>query len=420
MTTRRTRGTTPERPQIRPVQPIPFEHEGRRLVVLQDPLGMTPQPLAVDASAASALALMDGSRTVPEIRAALTLQYGLQTTNAQLSRIVQALDDGLLLANGKFRDVMRRELEEYRAAEHRQMSHAGAVYPRAVSELDAEMERWREQSPPPDDFERAAGDLVGMICPHIDYGRGHKTYAELWQLAEPDLADVETVIILGTDHKGGDRSVTLTTRDYATPYGVLNTDGEIAKRMSDAIGPTAFDEELNHKWEHSIELAAVWLHNALRRIGRADAVSVVPILCGSFFRVTRDGARPDDAPALAATADTLERVARERRTLIIAAGDLAHSGPEFGDSIPLDDASKARVRSADAESLSAVCDGDAERFLDISRNEADRRRICGLSPIYLMLRALDGASGVRTGYEQCPADVANGSIVSIAGALMYR
>ena len=95
-------------------------------------------------------------------------------------------------------------------------------------------------------------------------------------------------------------------------------------------------------------------------------------------------------------------------------------GPAFGDSIPLDDVTKAKVRSEDAESLSAICDGDAGRFLDISRNESDRRRICGLPPIYIMLRLLGGASGVQMGYDQCPADAANGSIVSIAGALLYR
>ena len=414
----------PERPQLRPVEAIPFEHEGRRLIILRDPLEMTPQPMGIEAGAAPALALMDGSRTVPEIRVAAALQYGMQTTDRALYQVVRALDDALLLANGKFQLAIRRALDEYRSADHRPMSHAGAVYPRAVADLDADMARWREQSPPPDGVERpvgeSGGDLVGMVCPHIDYGRGHKTYAELWQLAEPDIADVETVIILGTDHKGGSGRVTPTAQSYATPYGALPTDGEIVKRLSDAIGATAFDEELHHTSEHSIELAAVWLHYALRKAGRENGVGVVPILCGSFYAITTDGAEPDDSPSLSAAIEALERLTRERRTLVIAAGDLAHVGPAFGDSIPLDEATKDRVKSQDAESLSAVCDGDAGRFLDISRNESDRRRICGLPPIYLMLRLLNGASGVQTGYDQCPADSGNGSIVSIAGALLYR
>lgn len=418
----------PERPRIRPVEAIPFEHEGRRLIALRDPLDMTPQPMGIEAGAAPALALMDGSRTVPEIRVAVALQYGMQTTDRALYQVVRALDDALLLANGKFQLAIRRALDEYRTADHRPMSHAGAVYPRAAADLDAEIARWRERNPPPTYSDGGAertgrepgGDLVGMVCPHIDYQRGHKTYAELWQLAEPDLADIETVIILGTDHRGGAGRVTPTAQSYATPYGALPTDGEVVQRLSDAIGPTAFEEELHHKSEHSIELAAVWLHHALREAGRADDVSVIPALCGSFYSITTEGAQPDDAPALAATIDVLERLTRERRTLIVAAGDLAHVGPAFGDSIPLDDVTKAKVRSEDAESLSAICDGDAGRFLDISRNESDRRRICGLPPIYIMLRLLGGASGVQMGYDQCPADAANGSIVSIAGALLYR
>ena len=308
----------PERPRIRPVEAIPFEHGGRRLIALRDPLDMTPQPMGIEAGAAPALALMDGSRTVPEIRVAAALQYGMQTTDRALYQVVRALDDALLLANGKFQLAIRRALDEYRTADHRPMSHAGAVYPHRVEDLDAEIARWREQTPPPPysnvGAERVVGerggDLVGMVCPHIDYQRGHKTYAELWQLAEPDIADVETVIILGTDHRGGAGRVTPTAQSYATPYGALPTDGEVVKRLADAIGPTAFEEELNHKSEHSIELAAVWLHHALREAGRSDGVSVVPALCGSFYSITTEGAQPDDAPDLAATIDVLERLTR--------------------------------------------------------------------------------------------------------------
>lgn len=114
----------PERPRIRPVEAIPFEHEGRRLIALRDPLDMTPQPMGIEAGAAPALALMDGSRTVPEIRVAVALQYGMQTTDRALYQVVRALDDALLLANGKFQLAIRHALDEYRTADHRPMSHA--------------------------------------------------------------------------------------------------------------------------------------------------------------------------------------------------------------------------------------------------------------------------------------------------------
>ena len=132
---------------------------------------------------------------------------------------------------------------------------------------------------------------------------------------------------------------------------------------------------------------------------RGRSVTLVPILCGSFHAFTSGEAEPDDEPRIAATLEVLDRVTSERRTLVIAAGDLAHVGPAFGDPRPLDEVAKAKVKSEDSQSISAICSGDSERFLEISREESDRRKICGLPPIYLMLRLLGrsarGAHGIR-------------------------
>ena len=75
-----------------------------------------------------------------------------------------------------------------------------------------------------EEAERATGDLVGMLCPHIDFARGHETYAQLWERARPSLHDVDLTIILGTDHSGGPGMITPTRQSYATPYGPLPTD----------------------------------------------------------------------------------------------------------------------------------------------------------------------------------------------------
>ena len=66
-----------------------------------------------------------------------------------------------------------------------------------------------------------------------------------------------------------------------------------------------------------------------------------------------------------------------------------------------------------------MCAGDAGAFFDLSREEGDARKICGLSAIYMALKLLEGATGKSLGYAQCPADVNGGSIVSIVGAALY-
>ena len=69
-------------------------------------------------------------------------------------------------------------------------------------------------------------------------------------------------------------------------------------------------------------------------------------------------------------------------------------------------------------SLEAICEGDAERFLDGIRLERDQRRVCGLTPIYLALKTLGNeVSGSVTAYDQCLADPMGGSLVSIAGVI---
>src|SRR5437879_3977633 len=75
-----------------------------------------------------------------------------------------------------------------------------------------------------------------------------------------------------------------------------------------------------------------------------------------------------------------------RRVGYVAAADLAHVGPALGDPAPMGADERELLKSADSELMRHVAAGDAGGFLDDLRAERDRRRICGLPPIYLMLR----------------------------------
>ena len=234
--------------------------------------------------------------------------------------------------------------------------------------------------------------------------------------AGEELSEFELVIILGTDHYGGPAQLTPTRQSYATPYGTLPTDQKVAASLEDALGQSAYDEELHHTSEHSIELAAVWLHHFLQ----GERLPVVPLLCGSFHGFVNRESKPEDDERLNEALGVLEEASLQRRTLVIAAGDLAHVGPAFGDRQPLDEVAKGKLSEEDAISLNAIDSGNADAFLEVSRSESDKRRICGLPPIYLLLKLVEGASGVSMAYSQCPADASNTSVVSIAGTLLYR
>ena len=76
-----------------------------------------------------------------------------------------------------------------------------------------------------------------------------------------------------------------------------------------------------------------------------------------------------------------------RRVAFVAGADLAHVGPRFGDPEPISADELQRVEREDRAMLGAVEAGDARGLLRrASPRDGDRRRICGLSPIYALLR----------------------------------
>ena len=384
--------------------------------MLRDPTGLVDESVLVPEALVALLMLCDGSRDVSALQAATMLRTGVQLTPSMIRDVLARLDEAMLLENGAFGQAYEEALRTYRDAPHRPLSHGVLVYPEGRDDLSRTIRRYCEDADSELGVDRRSGDLVGMVCPHIDYERGHETYAKLWRRAEPMLEDIELVVIFGTDHSGGSGRITPTRQSYRTPLGVLPTDTDIVEQLAEALGPElAFEEELHHAKEHSIELASVWLHYFMG--GRP--CPIVPILCGSFHQFVNGDGIAEDSEAIRGTLDVLTAAASSRKTLFMAAGDLAHVGPAFGDPMPIDAAGRARLEAQDRLSMDAVCVGDAEGFFSPSRAETDARKICGLPPIYMMLRCVPGARGEWLGYDQCVADAAGGSFVSIAGALMY-
>jgi AmmeMemoRadiSam system protein B len=130
----------------------------------------------------------------------------------------------------------------------------------------------------------------------------------------------------------------------------------------------------------------------------------VPLLASFVHECVARGespaGQPEIAAALDAVADAMATI--PRRYCIVAGADLAHVGPRFGDGWRAGRAQLARVRSEDRSLLAPVSAGDAEGFFQEALRQEDRNRICGLSPIYSLLRLLPGAGGTMLHYEQWP------------------
>ena len=404
-------------PKLRPLEPQWVVHQGQEYVCLQDPLGLAEQAVLIPQHLAPLLALCDGTRDLRTLRSGLALRTGIQLTESRITEFLEGLDAALLLESSDFQRASAQALKEYREADHRRPSHAGLVYPAEPEALSSMLAEYESRAPASDTRMPSSAVLSGVVSPHIDYERGGLTYAQLWRECAPALDEIELVIVFGTDHSGSGGMLTLTRQSYATPLGVLPTEQDILDGLAAVLGTErAFAEEIHHISEHSIELALVWLHHQLA----GSAVPVVPVLCGSFHHFIEGTKDPADDDSMNHAVDFLREATAQRRTLVVAAGDLAHVGPAFGDAAPVDLVRRSGLAAQDEESIAAICSGDAQGFFELSRAESDERKVCGLPPIYLALRLLGGATGQSLGYAQCPADANGGSLVSIVGALLYE
>jgi AmmeMemoRadiSam system protein B len=402
-------------PKLRPVEARPISYKGDSFILLRDPLKLTDKTLLVPRVLGPALALCDGTREdTGALAASLAVRFGLQLDAAVLGELLTALDDAVLLDNDRFVFEKQRATEEYRNARFRPPAIAGASYPANPEGLRAMLQGFVDARQAPAAAATSFQDGRGLVSPHIDYPRGGPVYAEVWTRAAEMVREASLVILLGTDHCGGDATITLTKQNYATPFGVLPTARGIVDSLAEVVGPdAAFEGELRHRGEHSIELAAVWLHHI--REGRP--CELVPILCGSFSRFTKASDDPEQHTVINGLVELLKTHATSPNTVVVAAGDLSHVGPAFGGP-PVDLAGRARLKDADDELIEHICAGDAAGFLSAITRVEDRNNVCGVSPIYLALRMLGDCRGYNLGYDRCPADEEGTSLVSICGTLL--
>ena len=391
----------------------PVDYAGQRYLLLRDMLELTSGYLMVPRPLAPILSLCDGSHDHRELQAIMAVRYGVRVSQDEISGLIQALEQALMLDNEQFLEAEQAALTVYRQAPFRPLSCAPHVYPAEPEALRSQLNSYLEVSAAGGDGRPKSFAGRGLISPHIDYARGGPVYADVWKQAEEAARNADLVLIFGTDHYGLDR-FSLTRQNYATPYGVLETDQHLVNRLAEALGEqAAFSGEIRHRKEHSVELAAVWLHHV--REGRP--VDLVPVLCGSFYPFINGDEILETDPLVKNFITTLKSATAGKQVLTVAAADLAHVGPAFGGE-PLTDGGWEVLRTADERLIQEMLGGSPKGFIGEIQQVQDQFNVCGVSPIYLTLAALAPTQGVLAGYDTCPADPTNTSVVTICGMLL--
>lgn len=388
-----------QKPKIRNISVRRTYYQGEPVFLMQDNLHLTEAAIILPEALGPLVLLCDGSSTLSEIQAALEVRYGLRLTADVLQSLVNQFDQALLLEGETFEQANQRAITNYRAAPYRHPLSAGHSYPAEPEKLRQTLQGYLDQIN--DMVKTSPPTNRGMISPHIDYGRGGSVYAQVWASMAEAARQAELVIILGTDHNGGTpASLTLTCQNYATPLGVMPTDRALVERIAQALGPeTVFAGELLHQGEWSIELVLVWL----QYIRNSKPCPILPVLTGSFHQFVTGQARIDEETKFQTFLTLLRQEMAQRRTLIVASGDLAHLGPEF-DTPPLDKIAQTKMEQDDQALLASLHRGQADSFFDFMQTSQYERNICGFSPFYFAMSLLGQTQGEAIAYARCPAE----------------
>lgn len=391
-----------EYPRLRPVEAFPASVQGQQVICLRDPMQYTDAIVSVPPQTAAILELFDGRHSLLDIQEAFARRFGVLLFREQLLTVIHSLDECLLLDSPRFTDHRVAVEEDFRRAPHRPARLAGKGYPADAEALRRDLDGYFAAEDGPKDTPPSprAGRLTGLTVPHIDFPRGGSCYA--WGYRElSGAAPADRWIVLGTVHVPIARPFALTRKDFETPLGPAETDREFVEALVKRVGPGYLDDEFAHRAEHSIEFQGVFLRH-MTPPGRP--VRIVPILCGSYHRFVEERRPPTPADAMeefmAALRETMD--AQGGRSVLVVSADLAHVGPQFGDPRPLTPGQLREVEDADRQMLGFAEAGDAEGFFRAVAKDGDRRRICGLPPIYAALRLLDGHRGRLLRYGRWP------------------
>ncbi|MBU0515090.1 MAG: AmmeMemoRadiSam system protein B [Proteobacteria bacterium] len=395
-------------PRVRSLEVIPVRSQGRLGILLRDPQRLSECTIIVPENIFLIISLMDGRHTRRDIQEAYMRRYGELIYTEHIEKVEAELDQNLFLHSERFALHQARIIDEFAAAP------AIEVTPAGVGDLPggATLEKWLDECLAPSGRTRGEGRIKAVIAPHVDLVRGRRVYGAVYDRVR-DCSPEALFVLLGTSHQPTRGLVVPTAKDFETPLGRVRTDREAAERLKKLTGDEGRADEIVHRTEHSIVFQILFLQHLL------GPVRILPLLCGTFSALIADGKSPEAEDEVRRWRRELSAVLEDAGEVVIVAGaDLAHIGPMFGDSELVDRGLAAASEAADRRLLDEVAAGNEAGFFRAVAAEEDRRRICGLAPIWWLLALTDAARGEIVDYEQWKDQAGQGS-VSFAGLVFW-
>jgi AmmeMemoRadiSam system protein B len=416
------------RPALRPVESIVVpDREHGRVLVLRDTQGVTEAHAVIPPVLASVAARFTGRKTCEEIAAEASAEVGTEVPVDVVVRLADELERGLFLDGPTFRAAKARVEKEFADSPTRAATHAGGAYHGERGALVRYIDEACLAKAGANGHRNGNGHTIGngnggtmraLVAPHIDPWRGAVGYGHAYgALGAAIPKDVDTFLLFGTSHAPMRQPFALCRKAFDTPLGVVEADlAGIDALAAEASGFDPFADQFNHKREHSLEFQVVFLKHMLKE----RPFRIIPVLAGLGAQQA-SRTNPDRDARINAFMDGVRRWmdAQGGRVLVVAGADLAHVGPRFGDPRPFDEAERRTLEGADRASLDHAISLDAGGFWSHVTADLEDRRVCGLAPIWSLLRiAGEGTKGRVLHYEQT-VDGEDGSIVSHAAVGFY-
>lgn len=234
----------------------------------------------------------------------------------------------------------------------RNPAFAGGFYPSDSAELSAFV------SKAVSDADIDAGVALGVksyIAPHAGYVYSGKAAAYTYKLLKENAKEIDTIVLVGPNHTGMGKAVAISTQDWKTPLGVVNSDTELAEAIAREDRFFSLDE-IAHREEHSLEVELPFIQTV------APGTKAVFICMGN---------QSFESSMSLATSIVVSAKRLRRRITVLASSDLNHYEPA------------AIAKRKDEMLFGSIRKLDVDGFYNALRESQDSA--CGYGPIAVSL-----------------------------------
>jgi AmmeMemoRadiSam system protein B len=410
-------------PEVRPAKAKATAADGTAqeldvaVLVLQDPLRLAPQPFIMPLQGTQPQQVqaqvqqwmgffmaLDGDSHVEEVFERLKVPAEAQ---AQLVELVKRLDECGLLWGPTSESLEKARLDTIRAAGKLPLP-AEARNPEIAQQLKGFIVDQLGKAEDPE-FDRP---VVGIVAPHLDYGRGGPNYGAAYKCLEAGAGErPDRVVVLGTNHFGLGDGVVMGEFGFETPFGDVRPDTAVLERLRDAFGDRLFKDQIDLAAEHSIALQLPWIQHLYGDVPVVAALVPDP----NQPMISDDGARVGTKEFAAALKSILSQTGG--RTVFVSSADLSHVGPQFGDQAAVDAKRKHAVEEHDRSMLGEFIAGPDQLLAQLSRS-GNSNRWCSVGNMYVTATCAPHATREMVRYEQAADPNGAGMVTSAALAFL--